>query len=185
MLQFTDPRVVSFYNFIKDKPKNTDGYFIGSSQNQTGLLYVMGGDNPMIQVWLPIELIDYANAAAGTSGDRPVGIRVTGYASVAAAAREILRIFDNPTNLAAFINRSECDYHQVYGARLQQKLARLQPKRVMANSPDGGFWSKYSRDDMVRVKAAFKDHKTLISDFQTMSLEDFEDKYELVDCLAV
>ena len=179
MLQSTDPRVVGFYNFIKGKPKNADGYFIGSSQNQTGLLYVMGGDNPMIQVWLPIELIDYANAAAGTSGDRPVGIRVTGYSTVDAAAREILHIFDNPTNLAAFINRSECDYHQVHGARLQQKLARLQPKVVMANSQEGGFWSKYGKDHMAKIKASTKDQKALLNDFQTLTMAEFETKYAL------
>jgi len=179
MLQSTDSRVIAFYNFINGKPKNCDGYYIGSTQNQTGLLYVMGGDAPMIQVWLPIELIDYANAAAGTSGDRPVGIRVTGYSSVDAAAQEVLRIFDNPTNLAAFINRSECDYHQVYGARLQQKLARLQPKVVKANSPEGGFWSKYSKEVMADIKVKHKDHKGLATDFHSLTMEEFESKYAL------
>ena len=107
----TDPRVVSYYNFIQGKAKNADGYYIGSTQNEAGLLYVIRGKNTnFIQVWLPRDLLDYANAAAGTSGPRAVGIRVGGFDTVESAAQEILRIFSSTKTLAQFINSSECDF---------------------------------------------------------------------------
>jgi len=106
-----DPRIVNFYNFIQGKAKNADGYYIGSTQNEAGLLYVVRGKTTnFIQVWLPRDLLEYANAAAGTSGPRAVGIRVGGFDTVESAAQEILHIFSSTDNLAKFINSSECDF---------------------------------------------------------------------------
>ena len=175
MLTATDQRVINFYTFINAKPRNSDGYFVGSAQNQTNLLYVMGGNSPMIQVWLPADLLDYANAAAGSSGERAVGIRVGGFASVKAAADEIQRIFSSPENLARFISSSECDYHEY----VERKLAKQQPKIAMANDPAQGFWSKYSKEVMADLKAKNKDSKQLVTDFQTMTMVQFESKYAL------
>jgi hypothetical protein len=175
MLTANDPRVQAFYEFIQNKPRNSDGHYIGSTQNDSGLLYVIAGAEPMIQVWLPRDLLDYANAAAGSSGERPVGIRVKGFRSVDQAADEVVRIFDTPENLARFINSSECDYQQYHAERLKRRSRGP----VMTNDADQGFWAKYGREDMLKLKATVKDLKQLTEDFQTMTLSDFELKYEL------
>lgn len=174
MVTANDPRVIAFYNFIQGKPKNADGHYIGSTQNETGLLYVIDGNKEaMIQVWLPIELIDYANAAAGNSGDRAVGIRVKGYRNITAAADEIVRIFSSPDNLAAFINRSECDYAGYHASRLAKKAAKIPSKTSDL------FWTKYGKEELAEIKARTKDHKQLVTDFQNMDMVDFEQKYML------
>ena len=174
MLTASDPRVIDFYNFIQSKPKNADGHYIGSSQNETGLLYVIDGKEAMIQVWLPMDLIDYANAAAGNSGDRAVGIRVKGYKSISAAADEVVRIFSSPQNLADFINSSECDYAGYHATKLARKLARIPYKACDL------FWTKYGKDELAEIRARAEDQKQLVEDFQTMSMTDFEDKYMAV-----
>lgn len=171
-LTATDPRVVSFYNFISNKPKNSDGYYIGSKQNAAGLLYVISGDRPMIQVWLPIELLEYANAAAGTSGNRAVGIRVAGFSSVKKAAEEILRIFSSPESLARFINSSECDFTGVTGrpVRETEVLITLGP---WARDEKKGFWSRYNKNDLQFLTAKFG--KDLVSRaYSTLTLPEFE-----------
>ena len=175
MLTATDPRVVSFYNFINSKPKNADGYFIGSKQNAAGLLYVISGNRPMIQVWLPIELLDYANAAAGTSGNRAVGIRVAGFASVKQAAEEILRIFSSPDTLAKFINSSECDFTSVTGRPVQgPKLV----KEPMASDEKDGFWAHYTKDDLANlVKVYGRD--MVKNAYSTLTLREFEELFTL------
>lgn len=178
MLLSTDTRVVDFVNFVQAKPKNADGHFIGSSQNQAGLLYVISNDNTgeaMLQVWLPIELIEYANAAAGSSGDRAVGIRVKGYKNAHVAADAIVKIFSSPENLAEFINRSECDYTQHQVLKAAKKAAKTPTKASEL------FWTKYNKDTLAAIKIKYKDHKQLTQDFQTMSMTDFETRYELVD----
>jgi hypothetical protein len=48
-----------------------------------------------------------------------------------------------------------------------------------------GFWSKYSKEDMAKIKTAIKDQKQLVEDFKTMTLADFEIKYKLVDTETV
>jgi hypothetical protein len=180
MLLATDTRVVDFYNFIQAKPKNAAGHYIGSTQNETGLLYVIDGKREaLIQVWLPIELIDYANAAAGSSGDRAVGIRIKGYSSVTAAADEVVRIFSSPDNLAKFINGSECDYAGYHVAKQAKKAAAVPTKASEL------FWNKYTKETMNTLRASTKDQTQLVSDFRTMLMSDFENKYKLVDNLVV
>ena len=173
MLTASDPRVVAFYDFIQGKPKNADGHYIGSTQNESGLLYVIDGKEPMIQVWLPMDLIEYANAAAGSSGDRAVGIRVKGYRGIDAAANEVVRIFSSPETLAEFINSSECDYAGYHASRLAKKAAKA-PKAVDV------FWNKYGKEELAEIRARCEDRQQLAEDFQTMSMEDFEDKYMAV-----
>ena len=178
MLQPTDTRVVDFYNFVQAKPQNEDGHFIGSSQNQAGLLYVIANDNTgdaMLQVWLPMDLIDYANAAAGSSGDRAVGIRVKGYKNAHVAADAITKIFSSPENLAEFINRSECDYAAHQATKAAKKAAKIPTKASEL------FWTKYNKDTLADIKIKFKDHKKLVADFQSMTMTDFELAYNLVD----
>lgn len=171
MLQSTDTRVQNFLEFVQSKPKNSDGHYIGSTQNESGLLYVINGREAMIQVWLPMDLIDYANAAAGSSGDRAVGIRVKGYRSTQQAADEIVRIFSSADNLAKFINSSECDYAGYHAAKLARKQA------LVPTQASELFWTKYTKEDMANLRARVKDAKGLVSDYQTMTMTEFESKY--------
>jgi hypothetical protein len=178
MVTANDPRIISFYNFIQSKPKNAEGYYIGSSQNETGLLYVMGGDNPMIQVWLPADLLEYANAAAGTSGSRAVGIRVTGFSHMDRAADEILRIFSSPQTLADFINTSECDYTGTVGRRAKAVLPVANPMTSDA------FWNKYDKNVLTNLVAKHG-RKAVQEAYTTLTLADFEAKFNLVPTLQV
>ena len=54
----------------------------------------------------------------------------------------------------------------------------------MTSGPEG-FWSKYTKEDMAKIKAAIKDQKQLVEDFKTTTLADFEIKYKLVDTETV
>ena len=176
MLTATDPRVISFYNFINSKPKNSNGFYIGSSQNSTSLLYVMGGDSPMIQVWLPIDLIEYANAAAGSSGNRAVGIRITGYSSVKKAAEHILDIFSSPENVAKFINRSECDYAQVYAERIAEREFAKIPKPLMAKDE---FWNRYTKEVLTQLVNQYG--RTIVQNaYNSLTINEFEAQFNLL-----
>jgi hypothetical protein len=177
VLSANDPRVVSFYNAIHYKPKDSNGFFIGSKQNAAGLLYVIGGEHPMIQVWLPPDLLDYANAAAGTSGDRAVGIRRTGFSSVQQAANEILRIFSSPQSLANFINTSECDFTGVTGRPVRGSSVTIEP---LAKDDKNGFWAHYTKETMAFLKSKFG--KTLVAQaYDTLTLKEFEGLFQLDD----
>jgi hypothetical protein len=181
MLTATDPRVVSYHNFINGKPRDADGYFIGSKQNEAGLLYVMGKDHPMIQVWLPIELLDYANAAAGTSGDRAVGIRITGFSSIKQAAEEILRIFSSTETLAKFINSSECNFTGVTGRPVRGPKVVAEPK---ANDEKNGFWARYGKEELTALVSRFG-RFAVKQAFDTLTLREFEELFSLVKELEV
>ena len=175
MLTSSDPRVISFYNFVNGKPKNSDGYYIGSKQNAAGLLYVISGDRPMIQVWLPIDLLEYANAAAGTSGDRAVGIRVSGFESVKQAAEEILRIFSSPGSLAQFINSSDCDFTGVTGRPVHGPRKIAEP---MACDEKSGFWANYDKTIMQHLNIVFG--RDLVRQaYATLTMREFENLFNL------
>jgi len=174
MVTANDTRIISFYNFINGKPKNSDGHFIGSKQNETGLLYVMGGENPMIQVWLPADLLEYANAAAGTSGSRAVGIRVTGFSSMERAADEILRIFASPDSLAKFINTSECDYTGPVNRRSRISIPVFNPNPSTAQE----FWNRYTKEDLANLVT--KHGRKIVQEaYNTMTMADFETRFNL------
>lgn len=133
---------------------------------------MIGGDHVSIQVWLPPELLDYANAAAGTSGKRAVGIRVTGFSSVTRAAEEISRIFSSPDALACFINTSECDY--------TGSTNRLPAKIIMPANPatTDEFWNRYNRDTLQNLIAKYG-RKTVQQAYNTLTMSEFEAMFEL------
>ena len=155
-------------------------------------LYTNSRDrNSAVLVVLPKELLDYANRGAGHSGfgagARPVGIRRV----VGNAHSYLKEIFSSKENLKRFIESSECDADEYIAEVRMRHLSGNQTgtvskaiKPVMTNSQVGGFWSKYTKEDMARLKASSKDQKMLVNDFQTMSLADFEEKYKLVDTLS-
>jgi hypothetical protein len=102
-----EQHVKNFFNKVANGKIDSNGRFVGSSKSSTGYLYVTG--NAHVQVVLPIELIDYANAASGNMPGRPVGIRTAAYNTIQDAADAVAAIFESPETLAKFIRSSECD----------------------------------------------------------------------------
>ena len=134
------------------------------------------GNDTVITVVLPKELLDYSNAAAGHSGfgagARPVGIRRV----VRNSEQALAEIFADVNSLAKFIESSEKDGRE-YVEQVRERHAQSKiPKPVMAAGADG-FWASHNKDTMAAIKAKHKDHKQLAEDFKTMTLADFEGKY--------
>lgn len=138
-----------------------------------GQKYVIG-DNT-IQIVLTSELFDFSEASAGVMGygARPVGIRRT----VNDAHRTMDSIMESPETLAQFILTSDRSGPAHADAVRERRTA--QTSVPAASDPDQGFWSKYGRDELARIKAANKDHQQLVTDFRSMTLVEFEEKYML------
>jgi hypothetical protein len=145
-------------------------------------LYRNGDD--MITVVLPKDLLEYSNASAGHSGfgsgARPVGIR----RKVRNSEQALAAIFASEDSLGRFILESERDGPAMVEEIKRRHIEKSTPKPVMTSGADG-FWSKYSKEDMAKIKTAIKDQKQLVEDFKTMTLADFEIKYKLVDTETV
>jgi len=164
----SDLRVIDFYNAMQSKPRNEKGQFIGRVDNETGLLYVIG--NSYIQVWLPMNLIEYANAAAGSDkGTRPVGIRVGGFKSANDAANELINIFSSPETLAKFINQSEADYHTVYS------VFQIKTDERTANDAWSDIYSKYN----VKELAAQYGREVVLQARKLLTVNEFELRFGL------
>jgi hypothetical protein len=129
MLLSTDPRIVSFfdhYHALKDK--NPVAYAPASHPN-------------CVNVVLPVDLKDYCNAAAGTSGKgsnyAPVGIRVKSDNPSA----DIAKIFSSHLSLAEFVNSSDCtgmalSISKQNGTYVKPKRV-AKPKTIRFKNPNG------------------------------------------------
>jgi hypothetical protein len=155
-------RVTAFYNHYHNKTASRPDLY-------------RSGDHA-VDVILPNDLLDYANAASGHSGfgsgARARGIRRECRNSSAYLAE----IFASPDSLAKFLNSSEQNAESYIQTVRQRHAAQQQPKVVSASQ---GFWNKYNKDHMAALRAKNKDYKVLVQDFQTMTLLDFETKYAL------
>lgn len=138
-----------------------------------GQKYVIGPTT--IQVVLSSELFDYSEAAAGVMGygARPVGIRRT----VADAHTFMDQIMSSPEALEQFILTS--DGSGPAHAEAVRERRNIPAKPVMAADATTGFWSKYGKDELARIKSQCKDHNILVNDFRGMTLVEFEEKYML------
>jgi hypothetical protein len=136
-----------------------------------GQKYVIGPNT--IQVVLTPELFEFSEAAAGVMGygARPVGIR----RSVNDAHKTMDSIMESAESLEQFILSSDCS-GPAYAESVRER--RNNPKKaIMASDANQGFWHKYGKDEMARIKAKFADRQQLINDFQSMTLDAFEEKY--------
>jgi hypothetical protein len=118
-------------------------------------LYVTN-DNT-ITVGLPIELLEFANRAAGHSGynagARAVGIRKT----VSNANVAIRQIFDSVESLVRFIESSECDYEYPVGAgdvKVARKAIEKAPEVKFVAAREE-FWSKFNADTLKGLRAKY------------------------------
>ena len=141
-----------------------------------GRKYVIGPRT--VQVVLTEELFDYSEAAAGVMGygARPVGIRRTVDDAVAA----IDRIMSTPESLAEFILTSDGS-GPGYCAQVRERHHARQNRVIMAADAQDGFWGKYTKEHMNSLRARVKNQAQLIKDYQTMTMEQFEERYELAE----
>ncbi len=144
-----------------------------------GQKYVIGATT--IQIVLTPELFEFSEAAAGVMGygARPVGIRRT----VADAHRAMDEIMATPDSLERFILTSDRS-GPAHAESVRER--RNQPqKAAMAADERGGFWDKYGKDEMARIKSRVKDLKQLTNDFRSMTMAEFEERYIMeTECQA-
>jgi hypothetical protein len=180
-----DTRVIGFYNSMQGKPKDANGHFIGSVQNNTGLLYVINANNPSVHVWFPVDLEEYSNASAGTSGDRLGGVRIGGFKSVEAAADFVVKIFSSPDELAKFINASAQDnIGASYGLKRRQRKSALQiPVAIVPVNPADrlvrtiNLNAEYGAGTIQRLMSQYP--KTCKNDYNVLTVGEFEARYNL------
>ena len=176
MLQSTDTRVVSFYNDINSRARNSKGRLIGSTKSTTGYLYVIGGSNPAVQVCLPLNLIDYANASSGNmSGGRPVGIRSGHFKSAEDAADYVTKIFSSPDDLAKFINTSDCDATWTSTGAVAPLPVVVDPLNAPVKTIN--LNQLYGQGTIQQLQAKFP--KTVRTDFSVLTVGEFQERYNL------
>ena len=181
MLQSNDTRVVSFYNDVNSRKRDSAGRLIGSSKSTTGYLYVTGGKRSAVQVVLPMNLIDHANASSGVMGDsnsgvRPVGIRAGHFDSAEDAADYVSKIFSGPEELARFINTSECDAVYVPGAaRVARPVVITDPLEAPVRTVN--LNQLYGAGTIHTLMNKFA--KTVREDFACLTVREFQDRYNL------
>lgn len=128
-----------------------------------------------VQVVLPAELREFANAAAGHgNGGDPVGIR----RMCDNPSREISRIFSSVDTLEQFIRSSECNaMHTVTVGSKPVKMRVAKKRRPV--SVRSGFWSNYSKFELEELKLRFG-YETILAAFNSkMTFDEFKLKFNL------
>lgn len=178
VLQATDTRVVNFYNDVHGRKRDSDGRLIGSGKSTTGYLYVIGGPSPAVQVCLPMNLIDYANAASGNmGGGRPVGIRSGHFRTAEDAADYVTKIFSSPDELAKFINTSECDATWTCSAEDRANFVPAVIDPLDAPVKTINLNEFYGAGTMQTLMSKFA--KTVRDDFASLTVREFQERYNL------
>jgi hypothetical protein len=128
-----------------------------------------------VDVILPNDLLEYANAASGHSGFGS-GARARGIRRECRNSSQYLaEIFASPEALAGFLNSSEKNAEAYIETVRERHLASTQ-QPVKASEL---FWKTYTKEDMAALRSRVKDSKALVQDYQTMTMTDFALKYDL------
>ena len=176
MIQADDPRVVSWFNLVNGYEKDENGRIKEKNKcNTNGYLYVIGrSDSYKIQPWLPKDLLEYANASSGTSGNRPVGIRTGDFGTAEQASDEIGYVFSSPETVAEFLNKSDCDYA---GPSVRKEK---EPAEPMANPT---FWNTYNKFVMSHL---VKTHgrQSVEQAYKTLTMTEFETQFGITPDMA-
>lgn len=182
MLVSNDTRAVSYYNDVSGRKRDADGRLIGSNKSHNGYLYVIGNEGSYaVQVCLPLNLVEYANARSGTmSGMRPVGIRTADvFKTAEAAADAVANIFSSIDSLVKFINDSEADAHYVPGTINNTTKAQIITVDPLDRPMNSYILDQlYGKGTTMMLRTKFP--KTVINDYNTLTRRDFEAKYNLV-----
>lgn len=124
----------------------------------------------IIQVVLPDGLLDFANAAAGHSNHRPIGIRRTSYNPLS----DIKEVFSSVESLTKFILSSECDAIDHITKLKKDAVVKKQKSELTRNV----FWKKYNKSTMDTLKSMYNSVK-LRTAYDTLSMSEFELEFNL------
>ena len=132
-----------------------------------------------IQVYLPKELHEFANASAGRNNRGPIGIRV--YCDN--PHREISRVFSSLESLERFIYSSERNAIQdvvVGGVKVRARISK--PRRPHAASFRKWFWENHDKQDLEALKRRVdvtELRQTFDKKLSTNDLEELKLKFNL------
>jgi hypothetical protein len=181
MLTSSDPRVVNYFNSVNHYAKTDDGFFKGSAKSQNGFLYVIGGNGRYaVQIVLPVNLLDFANAASGNMpGNRPVGIRAGNYSDAKSAAAVVAKIFSSTEDLVKFINSSECDAAEYIPSTSSFKVKPSKLKLTDDRSTREAFYDKYKFNDLVALRKLFGE-ELVRREYDLLTINEFELRFGLI-----
>jgi hypothetical protein len=132
-----------------------------------------------VDVILPNDLLEYANAASGHSGFGS-GARARGIRRECRNSTQLLaEIFASTESLAKFLDSSEKNAESYIATVRQRHAQRAQPKPAMANDDKRGFWSRYNKDHMAEAIARVGKERVREL-YHNATLEDFERETGLV-----
>ena len=138
-------------------------------------LYASGN---YINVVLPTELKDYANAAAGTGvGEThtPVGIRVRS----SNPAVELAAIFESVESLAKFIASSECNAHIAVERAVARQTNKKQKRAIVDSRLANAAWTEILKKHNVQELAARFSKETVIAARKSLTVNEFELRFGL------
>lgn len=167
-----DQRIVDFYNHYHTRRVSRPE------------LYVSGKES--INVILPNNLLEYANAAAGHSGFG-AGARARGIRrQTNNSAKALAEIFASPDNLLKFLNTSEMNaeayvesykqkYAQKNGIKIATSVTPKNPADVLVRTTD--LNKVYGQGTIQALMAKYP--KTVRADFAVLTVGEFEARYNL------
>ena len=154
-----NPAIVDFYNDFHRKVQSRPG------------LYISG--NHSLDVILPNDLIDYANAASGHSGFGS-GARARGIRRETSNPEKLrAEIFSSPEALERFLESSEKNADAYIATVRARHLSQSIPKPIMAKDE---FWNRYNKDDLARIVAIFGRQRVQAA-YNTATIEAFEEEF--------
>lgn len=157
-----DQRIVDFYNRYHTRRLTYPG------------LYLSGPDS--INVILPNNLLEYANAAAGHSGFG-AGARARGIRrQVANAATALAKIFASPDNLLAFLESSEKNA-EAYVEGVRAKHLSLPTAKADPKASDE-FWNRYGKNELQYLTNKFG-RAAVQRAYSTLTISEFENMFGL------
>ena len=162
-----DQRIVDFYNHYHTRRVSRPE------------LYVSGKES--INVILPNNLLEYANAAAGHSGFG-AGARARGIRrQTNNSAKALAEIFASPDNLLKFLNTSEMNAEAYVEGIRTKHLAQTKPV-IPVNTDDlkasVEFWNRYTKGDLQNLLAKHGRDKVQKA-YNTSTIKDFETQFSL------
>jgi hypothetical protein len=162
-----DQRIVDFYNHYHTRKVSRPE------------LYVSGRDS--INVILPNNLLEYANAAAGHSGFG-AGARARGIRrQVNNSTKALAEIFASPENLLKFLNTSEMNAEAYVEGIRAKHLAQSKPA-IPVNTDElkasVEFWNRYTKDDLQNLLAKHGRDKVQKA-YNSLTIKEFEIQFGL------
>lgn len=163
-----DQRVIDFYNRYQTRKQSYPS------------LYESGKES--INVILPNNLLEYANAAAGHSGfgagARARGIRC----QVNNSAVALSQIFSSPESLLKFLESSEKNA-EAYVEGVRAKHLSLPKVKAELKASDE-FWNRYGKKELQMLVSKFG-RDIVQQAYNSLSITEFETMFELTQEMEV